>query len=145
MELNSSQLNLIKTNSNQSKRLKALLANLYGFDVAIDLHTFIQTASESEWQCWLAIQTISYQTGFNSPQLTQLSQEIGLELASERAFEEGRSAAYALPPEQVAEYGLSWRYSKNPYTSQEGVAVEIEQAWKEGFQNAFEVITGESW
>lgn len=145
MALSTTQNKLVHSKNNQSKRLRFLVAKLNGAKVEIDLHAFIVQANEEELACWLAIQKEFHQTKGQDNELQQIAQAGQLEYEIERAFEEGRRFAYSQAPDEVAEFGMTWRESKNPYLKNDLASPEVSRAWTEGFKNALEVIVGESW
>jgi len=145
MALNAKSFQLIEAQTIQSQRLRFMLAKLYGASLDLEMRGFLLQASEEEMRCWTNIQTVFHTTKGDNLRLKQLAEKARIEFQAEQAFEEGKAYAYAMSAEQVAEEGVKLRESANPYTDQDIFSEEVALAWTAGFQNAFEVISGESW
>ena len=145
MALNAKSFKLIEAQIVQSQRMRFMLAKLYGAAIEVEMRGFLLQANEEEMACWTDIQKAFYATKGDNLRLKKLAEKASLEYQVLAAFEEGRTFAYNLPAEQVAEEGVALRESKNPYRSDETMPEEVKRAWTAGFQNAFEVISGESW
>ena len=146
MALNAKSFQLIEAKNAQSQRMRFMLAKLYGANLEVDVRGFLLQANDEEMACWLNIQKVFYATKGHNLRLQQLAENARLEHQIEHAYEQGRRFAYTLLPEDVAENGIEWRESKNPYqqTAQD-TPDAVKLAWTAGFQNAFEIITAESW
>lgn len=138
-------MDILQTQNSQSKRLRFMLAKLLGSSLDIDLRGFMMQASAEEFQAWLEIQQCFVATKGDDEQLKALEKEARLEYQQENAFEQGRKYAFSLPANEVAEHGLQWRESKNPYLHDDIMPTAVKEAWTAGFQSALEVIAGESW
>ena len=137
--------NLLEAQHPQAKRLRSLLASLYGMAVKVDIETFVKQANDEEMNAWLELQKTVYEERFQDSVLLNYANQAKLELLKDEAFEAGRKFAYALPPEEVVEFGQEWRKSKNPHIENDLSPPEVAEAWTAGFQNALDVIAGESW
>jgi acyl transferase domain-containing protein len=138
-------IKFLQANNNQAKRFRLMLAQLYGAEVSVDVQAFFKQASQQQMQAWLALQQFVFEDQFNDPELTKMAEEAKLEYQSEQAFDEGRKFAYSLPAAELVEYGQEWRKTKNPYLNNDLSREEIAEAWTDGFQNALNVLAGESW
>ena len=145
MALNAKSFQHIEAQTPQSQRLRFLLAKLYGADIDVDVRGFLLQASEEEVTCWVDVQKAFYVTKGGNLRLKTLADQAKIEYQTKQAFEEGRSFAYDMLPALVADKGVTLRESKNPYINNDAVPPEVAEAWTAGFQNAFEVISGESW
>lgn len=145
MALNAKSFKLIEAQTPQSQRLRFMLAKLYGADMDVEMRGFLLQADEEEMTCWMDVQRAFYVTKGDNLRLKNLAEKAKIEYQTQQAFEEGRSFAYDMLPALVADKGVTLRESKNPYLKNDSVPPEVAQAWTAGFQNAFEVIAGESW
>lgn len=145
MALSDAQNIFLKAKNHQSKRLRYLLAMLNGENLKVDLRAFVLQANSEEFECWLAIQKECNASAGLDNELQQIAITGLLEYQIETAFEEGRRFAYSQEASEVAEFGMTWRETKNPYLKNDLTSPEVSRAWTEGFQNALEIIVGESW
>ena len=145
MALNAKSFQLIEADTAQSQRLRFLLATLYGEQIDVDMCGFFMNATEEEITCWLNIQKVFYTTKGDNLRLKGLADNAKLEYQAQKAFEEGRAFAYEMLPNVVAVDGVKLRETKNPYRNNKACPEVVKKAWTEGFQNAFEVISAESW
>lgn len=145
MALTARSFQLIEAHNAQAQRLRYMLAKLYGANIDIEMRGFLLQANEEELTCWIGIQQAFYATQGDNLRLKDLAHKAHIEYQCEQAFAEGRHCAYQLAPAEVAERGVQLRETKNPYRHNEAIDPQVTQAWTDGFQNAFEVIAGESW
>jgi len=145
MAMNAKSFKLLESNFTQAQRMRFMLASLYGCNVDVEMRAFLLKANEEELNCWMNIQQAFYSTKGNNLRLKDLAKKAEIEFLKLKAFEEGRSYAYELHPAQVSSQGVKLRESKNPYRHNEAFSEEVREAWSDGFQSSFEVISGESW
>jgi len=145
MALNAKSFQLLESNYQAAQRMRFMLASLYGANVDVNMRAFLLQANEEEMACWVNIQKAFYSTKGNNLRLKELADKASLEFFKNKAYEEGRSYAYKLPPEEVSAEGVVLRETKNPYRHNEAFSEEVKNAWSDGFQSSFEVISGESW
>ena len=145
MSLSKATTDILNRENTQSKRLRFMLAKLYGANINIELRGFLLQATNEELESWQAIQNLFCQHKGELEELKNLAEKARIEYLTETAFEQGRKYAYSMPPADIAEHGLTWRETKNPHIKDPIALPEIKQAWTAGFQNAFEIISAESW
>ncbi|BBP43165.1 hypothetical protein [Thiosulfativibrio zosterae] len=145
MALTVKHFQLMEADYGMAKKLRYLLAHLYGFDVEVSCRDFLVQAGEAEQDTWVAIQKAFAQTKGANIRLQQLAEKANLEYQVEQAYEAGRVCAQELLPAQLIARGMELRYSKNPYWQKADVPEQVQQAWSDGFQEYLELTREESW
>lgn len=145
MPINNETRDFLGSSFSSKNRLFHLIAKLYGLDIDIDLYAFALQAKPQEMQAWIDIQQVFHLSKGKDNELNKIAataKEIAL---IDKAFADGRNYAFSLNPENIEENSKSIRDSKNPYKDSTLYSTKVSLAWIDGFQNAVEVIIGESW
>jgi hypothetical protein len=145
MVLNDAIFTFMKHDYTQSKRMRFWLAQLYGFKVEVDHRAFILQASEIEMDYWCELQQFFHDCKGKHERLKAFADKAYLEYSVEKSFEEGRFVAYQLSLETIVEQGQHLRYADNPYWQNSFYPQSVQQAWSDGFQNAFQIIAVQPW
>lgn len=145
MALTVKHFQLMESDYSMAKKLRYLLAHLYGYDVSVSCRDFLIQAAEAEQDAWLAIQRAYALTKGANIRLQQLAEQAYLEYQTEQAYEAGRVCAQALLPAQLIARGTELRYAKNPYWQNPNYPEAVQQAWSDGFQSYLELMREESW
>lgn len=127
-----------------SRRLRAQLAHLFGYDVPSCLRDILLQAQPSELAVWYAVEKQLVQSRFKSVPLQTLADVGFFEHQLAQATEAGRQFAGQASAEALLADGIAIRNRANPYQNRESQA-PLHQAWSDGFMGYLEMLRGESW
>ncbi|WP_127471041.1 hypothetical protein [Thiomicrorhabdus aquaedulcis] len=139
-----------------SRRLRAQLAHLFGYDVPSCLRDILLQAQPSEVAVWFKVEHTLFALQFKHQPLSRLADTGYDEHQIAQACEAGRQFAGQASAEALLENGIAIRNQNNPYQVQPLVSdlldeqqvqfnVQLKQAWSDGFMAYLDMLRGESW
>lgn len=146
MALSVKDFQLIESDYGYAKKIRFTLGHLFGMRSPSCLPELLLQGSENEIEIVLNLLKAFANTKNRNQRLREIAERGWREFELEQVFEEGRQYAIKQPMQMLKDFGLEWRYTKNPYKAgTEKADADKADAWTNGFKAHFDVACCEAW